>query len=86
MIHRDLKSDTIFIDKKGKVKITDIGLASFLSEDKQMLGTMTGTLVLSAPEVFSEQTLYSKPADIWSFGCLAYEMACGTPPFYDVQK
>ena len=60
-------------------KITDLGFARKLLED-QLAETACGTPLQMAPEVLSGQ-LYNHKADVWSLGCLFYEMLTGFTPF-----
>ena len=78
IIHRDLKSANIFLNKNGIVKIGDLNVSQVI-----MVGlgyTQTGTPYYAAPEVWKD-TPYDFKADIWSLGCIVYEMTCLKPPF-----
>ncbi|KYR02706.1 putative protein serine/threonine kinase [Tieghemostelium lacteum] len=68
-IHRDLKSENIFLHN-FEVKIGDFGLAT--KYDTTIKG-IAGTYFYSAPEVLQNKS-YSRPADIFSLGCIFYEM------------
>lgn len=61
------------------MKITDLGFARKLKED-ELAKTGCGTPLLMAPEVFAGGT-YNHKADIWSLGCLYYELLTGFTPF-----
>jgi len=71
------------VNKSGEepvhVKIADLGFARKLGED-QLTDTTCGTPLLMAPEVLGGQ-LYNHKADVWSLGCLFYEMLTGFAPF-----
>jgi serine/threonine protein kinase len=87
MLHRDIKSDNIFLRPNGGIKIADLGVSVFLSEERKNRSTVIGTKNWLSPEivkgaVHSEKVPYSKEADVWAFGCLAYELATGEPPFF----
>ena len=85
ILHRDIKSDNILHNLEGEIKIADMGFACVLSNEEQKGEVGTGTTHWIAPEV-KKGTLYSKKVDVWSFGCLAYELATGSPPFFDLNR
>lgn len=84
IIHRDIKPDNVLVNSKGVVKLTDLGLARVLSDNKHLTGTgeAVGTPFYMSPEVIQGETPDSK-CDIYSFGIMAYEMATGKRPFHD---
>ncbi len=79
IIHRDLKSANIFLTKNGIVKIGDLNVSKVLNNNK-MAETKTGTPYYSAPEIW-EDKLYDNKIDIWSVGCIIYEMCSLVCPF-----
>ncbi|MBW8041558.1 MAG: protein kinase [Planctomycetes bacterium] len=87
VIHRDLKAGNIKITPEGKVKVLDFGLAKAISgETLSQQSTITepgriiGTPAYMSPEqARGEQT--DERSDIWSFGCVLYEMLTGRVPF-----
>ncbi|XP_057177426.1 G protein-coupled receptor kinase 5 isoform X1 [Triplophysa rosa] len=79
IIYRDLKPENILLDDDGHIRISDLGLAVILKEDKPVKGRV-GTLGYMAPEVINNK-YYSVSVDWWGLGCLIYEMTAGNPPF-----
>ena len=80
VLHRDIKSENILIRKNGDIKIADLGLSVFLNEEQMFRNSMKGTKNWFSPEI-AQGVFYSKEVDVWAFGCLAYELATGQPPF-----
>lgn len=78
VIHRDLKCANIFLTKKGEVKIGDLNVSKLSKQ--QFLKTQTGTPYYISPEIWLDKP-YNEKADIWSIGCVIYEMCTGNPPF-----
>ena len=79
IIHRDIKSSNIFLFSDGKAKLGDLNVCKILSKD--ILGyTQTGTPAYAAPEVWMEKP-YGFKSDIWSLGCVMYEMVTLKCPF-----
>ena len=82
VLHRDIKSDNILFSKSGEIKISDLGFACFLSEQKRQRQTKKGSAYWIAPEIL-QGIQYAKSVDIYSFGIFAYELAMGEPPFFN---
>ncbi|KAG0056981.1 hypothetical protein BGZ83_002588 [Gryganskiella cystojenkinii] len=81
ILHRDLKPDNVFLDGKKNVKLGDFGLSRSLSDPKLTFAkTYVGTPYYMSPELLSE-SLYDAKSDIWSLGCVIYEMCALEPPF-----
>ncbi|HET6325183.1 MAG TPA: protein kinase [Planctomycetaceae bacterium] len=85
IVHRDIKPENILIDKKGRVKIADFGLAKLLgrgAEDLSLTGTgqLMGTLGYMAPEQLQQAHSVDHRADIYSLGVVFYEMLTGKLP------
>jgi serine/threonine protein kinase/Tfp pilus assembly protein PilF len=81
VVHRDLKSSNIMIDKAGNVRIMDFGIARSL-ETKSITGTgvMIGTPEYMSPEQVEGKEV-DKRSDIYSLGVILYEMVTGQVPF-----
>lgn len=80
IIHRDLKPGNIFLDGDSNVKLGDFGLSRILSDKSMYAQTNVGTPYYMSPEMVKEKK-YDEKTDIWSVGCLLYEMAALVPPF-----
>uniref|UniRef100_A0AC34QQC9 Protein kinase domain-containing protein n=1 Tax=Panagrolaimus sp. JU765 TaxID=591449 RepID=A0AC34QQC9_9BILA len=73
IIHRDLKPANVFLNKKGVVKIGDLGLSKLLSNENEKVTDLLGTEFYMAPERQGDQG-YGFKSDIWSLGCITYEL------------
>ncbi len=94
IIHRDLKPGNVFITKDGQVKILDYGLAKLARletavtpdattldrEPRTESGAVLGTMGYTSPEQLRGETADAR-SDIFSFGCVLYEMLAGRSPF-----
>lgn len=82
VIHRDLKSENVMIERGGAVKVSDFGLSATLRSETQLTrtGQLLGTPYYMAPEQFLGQAATAR-SDIYALGILFYEMLCGAPPF-----
>ena len=80
ILHRDLKSQNIFLTKEGHIKIGDFGIAKVLSQTMENARTMVGTPYYLSPELIDSKP-YNFKSDIWSLGVLLYEMCALQPPF-----
>ena len=78
IVHRDLKTANIFITRNNIYKLGDLNVSKIAKSG--MLYTQTGTPYYASPEVWEEKP-YDIKSDIWSIGCILYEMCCLTPPF-----
>ncbi|CAD8105281.1 unnamed protein product [Paramecium sonneborni] len=76
--HRDLKSANVFMNIDGTVKLGDMNVSKVAR--KILLYTQTGTPYYASPEVWKDQP-YDSKSDIWSLGCVLYEMTTLKPPF-----
>ncbi|XP_074857886.1 serine/threonine-protein kinase 36 isoform X2 [Carettochelys insculpta] len=81
ILHRDMKPQNILLGKGGLVKLCDFGFARAMSINTMVLTSIKGTPLYMAPELVQEKP-YDHTADLWSVGCILYELFVGTPPFY----
>ena len=80
IMHRDLKSANIFLVKdKHQCKLGDMNVSKVI-KDKVLL-TQTGTPYYASPEVWNDEP-YSYKSDLWSIGCVIYEICALRPPFH----
>ncbi len=88
VVHRDIKPDNVLI-AGGAAAVTDFGIAKALSssrtfggENLTRVGNSLGTPAYMAPEQVAADPNADHRIDIYSFGAMAYELLCGTPPFH----
>ena len=86
IIHCNLKPSNIIIDEFGNVKICDFKKALNVNEmtmNDIKKNKTAMTPCYTAPELFSDNGIYSFKTDLWALGCIMYEMALGQVPFFE---
>jgi tetratricopeptide (TPR) repeat protein len=88
VVHRDIKPDNVLLSE-GSATVTDFGIAKAISAARSgggatltMAGTSIGTPAYMAPEQAAGDPNADHRADIYAFGCMAYEVLTGRPPFH----
>ena len=90
VMHRDIKSANIFLNKNGKggqadggnlyqAKLGDMNVSK-VTGNRGLNYTQTGTPYYASPEVWRDEP-YGFKSDVWSLGCVIYEMLALKPPF-----
>src|SRR5262249_45980142 len=81
VLHRDVKPDNIMIGPRGDVKVMDFGIAHVLGSTRHTRDhSIIGTLDYISPEQISGKEI-GPWSDIYSLGCMLFEMIAGRPPF-----
>jgi tetratricopeptide (TPR) repeat protein len=88
VVHRDIKPDNVLLSE-GSATVTDFGIAKAISaartagagETLTMAGTSIGTPAYMAPEQAAGDPNIDHRSDLYAFGCMAYEVLTGRPPF-----
>ncbi|XP_071058411.1 serine/threonine-protein kinase Nek1-like, partial [Pseudochaenichthys georgianus] len=73
ILHRDIKSQNIFLTKDGTVQLGDFGIARVLNSTVELARTCIGTPYYLSPEI-CENKPYNNKSDVWALGCVLYEM------------
>jgi eukaryotic-like serine/threonine-protein kinase len=81
LVHRDIKPANVLVGDDGQVKVTDFGIAK-AAEATTLTGTgvVLGTAAYLAPEQAQGGPVDAR-SDLYSLGCVLYELLCGSPPF-----
>eukprot|EP00927_Polykrikos_kofoidii_P082569 TRINITY_DN8235_c0_g1_i2.p1 TRINITY_DN8235_c0_g1~~TRINITY_DN8235_c0_g1_i2.p1 ORF type:complete len:665 (+),score=99.56 TRINITY_DN8235_c0_g1_i2:172-2166(+) len=80
ILHRDLKPQNFFLTKNGSLRMGDFGIAKVLACTIAVARTQIGTPYYLSPELCQERP-YTWPSDIWSMGCILYELCASRVPF-----
>jgi len=86
VLHRDLKSPNLLLDKNLSIKITDFGSSKVLFKEVSANNSMLGTLNWLPPEMLSLEKPYTKQSDVYSFGVVLWEIFTGQSPWEDVSQ
>ena len=78
IIHRDIKCANVFLTKDGVLKLGDLNVSKVAK--RGLLQTQTGTPYYASPEIWKDKP-YDHKSDMWSVGCVLYEMCALNPPF-----
>jgi NIMA (never in mitosis gene a)-related kinase len=78
IVHRDIKCANLFLTVDGVLKLGDLNVSKV--NKRGLLHTQTGTPYYASPEVWQDKP-YDAKSDIWSIGCVLYEMCAQVPPF-----
>lgn len=85
VMHRDLKPANIFIDSNNDLKLGDLGLGRDFSSQTMEAFSRVGTPLYMSPEVL-QGSGYDFQCDVWSLGCIGYEMCALRSPFKDEKR
>ncbi|CAL1528177.1 unnamed protein product [Lymnaea stagnalis] len=80
IVHRDIKTDNIFLDDRQNVKIGDLGIARELDFTIQYAETFIGSYIYMSPEIL-KTSRYTTKTDVWSLGCVVHEVMTLCPTF-----
>ena len=80
ILHRDLKTLNIFLTKDNLIRIGDLGVAKILQSAENFVRSKVGTPYYLSPEVCEDRP-YNNKSDIWSLGCVLYELCSLRHPF-----
>jgi serine/threonine protein kinase len=82
VIHRDLKPSNLFFAADGRIVLGDFGIAHDVHDaDRSDPGMAVGTYAYMSPEQICAESRITGQSDLYSLGCVAYEMLTGRPPF-----
>lgn len=80
VIHRDIKTQNIFLTGNNTVKVGDFGISKVLETTCQNANTVVGTPYYMAPEACQSEP-YTSKSDVWALGCILYELCTLKKPF-----
>ncbi|KAF5839493.1 kinase-like domain-containing protein [Dunaliella salina] len=80
ILHRDIKTQNVFVSSGGLLKLGDFGVSKVLNSTWQLAATAVGTPYYLSPEICQNKR-YNQKSDIWSLGCVLYEITAGRHAF-----
>ncbi|KAK8954354.1 Serine/threonine-protein kinase HT1 [Platanthera zijinensis] len=83
IVHRDVKTENMLLDKSANLKIADFGVARVEAQNAKDMTGETGTLGYMAPEVLNGKP-YNRKCDVYSFGICLWEIYCCDMPYWNV--
>ena len=82
VVHRDMKPSNVLLDGNGHAIVIDFGIAIAMGEERRTrTGQIVGTPVYMSPEQITSPRNIDHRSDVYSVGCMFYEMLTGRPPF-----
>lgn len=83
VIHRDLKPENVLLSETGHIKLTDFGTSKVVGVARDARSnSFVGTAEYIGPEMLQgDNRVAYKSMDLWSLGCMIFQMICGRPPF-----
>jgi NIMA (never in mitosis gene a)-related kinase len=80
VLHRDLKTQNVFLTADGRCRLGDFGVSKVLNGTYNLASTAVGTPYYLSPEICLNKK-YDHKSDVWSLGCVLYELCAGAHPF-----
>ena len=85
VVHRDIKTENVLLDRYKNVRLVDFGLSEAFSDENQIFSKKCGSQAYISPEMARGQP-YTAKTDIWSLGVVLFAITHGTLPFDTIQK